>query len=322
MDKPVSIFAAYRQICENANKAAAQRKVLKSRQFDIDGDKSEKTEIGMGGRATDRFVRTDVEKHPNSKYSEKVLVSPFSDNKSTTCTPKCGLFSNDYTTVCAALSRGISTNHPVQSRLIPTAFDNDANANIPENAIDFGLVDALTWQCLMGNEQNVREILKAGYKAMKRYSGLTPITAAIRGRNLQVLKLVLSVPKIRELVNSKDGFGARPIQGVAEIPGIDPYEFAREIVNAGGIDCGYRGGQYSAAMLCLLRHGGGAIWTPNIFAEILPVTDLSYKAKDGETLETLAKRIGNLDATRMIENFKKFGLESLNPAILDNGIAF
>lgn len=321
MEKPVSIYAAYRLVCENTRKAdSLRKKAIKDRQFSIDGDKSEKTVIGQGGDATNRFVRTDTEKHPNSKFSEKVLVSPFCKSSST-CNSKSGVFAQDITSVEAALNQGVSTNRPVQSSHIPMWLnDSGLYEDIP--SIDLGLVDALTWQCLMGNDMNVRAILKAGYKAIKRYSGLNPITAAIRGKNLQCLKLVLAVPEIRELVNAKDGFGARPLQAVAEIPGIDPYEFAREIVKAGGVDRGYRDGQYSALMVCLMRRGGGSIWTPNIFAEILPVSDLEYKTKDGETVVSLAKKLNNQDALRMIMNWQKFGEESLNNAVLNNSISF
>ena len=321
MEKPVSIYAAYRLICENARKAEALRKnAVKARTVEVDGVEAVKSAIGQGGPATDRFADVDAAEHPNRRYSEKALVSPFC-GKTSACNARSGVFSQDLATVEAALSQGVATNKPVQSRLIPMWFgDAAAYDSVPH--LDLGLVDALTWQCLMGADMNVRAILKAGYDAKKRYDGLNPITAAIRGRNLQCLKLVLAVPSVAELVNEKDGFGSRPLQCAAEIAGIDPFEFAREVVRAGGVDRGYRDGQYSALMLCLMRRGGGAIWTPNIFAEILPVSDLSYKAKDGETVESLARALGNEDAMRMILNWRKFGQESLNNAILNNGISF
>ena len=299
MEKPVSIYAAYRMVCENSRKPEPSK--------------------GLGNK-DDNSKMADTEENPNSKYSKKALVSPFCKQTSA-CNPKSGVFSQDLTTVEAALNQGVSSNHTVNSSLIPMWLDEyGPYEEMP--TMDVGLVDALTWQCLMGRDMNVRAILKAGYKAAKRYSGLNPITAAIRGRNLQCLKLVLAVPAIRELVNEKDGFGTRPIQAAAEISGIDPYEFAREVVKAGGEDRGYKDGQYSALMLCVLRHGKGAIWTPNIFAEILPVSDIDYSTKDGETVASLAMKLDNQDALRMIMNWQKFGEESLNGAVLNNGISF
>lgn len=320
MEKPVSVFAAYRMVCESENKVPPVRKQIeKSRKFDMDGVKTNKNIEGYGGAATDLFSNMNYSGNPNRKYSDKKLTSPFCDDTSA-CNANSGVFSQDLATVEAALSKGVRTNHMVQSKLISLGF-MEIGA-FEDKSLDYGLVDALVWQCLLGNDLNVRAILKYGYKPLRKYNGLTPITAAILGKNLQCLKLVLAVPAIRKMVNDADGFGERPIQCAAKISGIDPFEFAREVVTAGGHDRDYKHGEYSALMLTLIRRGNGATWTPNLFAVIQPVSDAWYEAKDGETAHSLAEKIGNLDATRMMENFLKFGRESLNPAILDNGISF
>jgi len=319
MSKPTSLYAAYQQVLN------ASRKPLEGNpKKDEREDNQNKIVYGQGGKATDRYRKeldfnlSKKDRNPNYQYAEKSLVHPFY-NEDKKLKEKSGIFSTDEGALMAALEHGIKSNKAVQSKMIPTGYYSIGLFQ-DSPSIDVGMIDALCWQCLLGCERNVKLILKYGYEMPKRYSGLNPITSAIKSKNLEVLKIVLAYPQIRQIVNEKDGFGTKPIQAAAMIPGIDPYEFAREVIRAGGKDNEYKG-EYSAAMLTLLRNRAGAIWTPNIFGEILSVTDIDYSTKDGETLESLAEKVKNTDAVRMILNFKKFGKESLNDAVLNTSIS-
>jgi len=309
MDKPVNVYSAYRQMLESQ---------LSPKKETIDGTKWTKGRVGFGGPATDRYDEIDSSKHPNEQYKGEGATA-FNIDGSGKTTAKGSVFSMEPNEVFAALENGASASRPVQSKLIPVGYESIGFNQSP--SVDVGLVDALTWQCLMGNDINVKEILKRGYSVPRKYSGLSPITAAIQGKNIHVLKLVLGIPELRKYVNRKDGFGNRPLNVAAAIAGIDPYEFARELVKAGATDVDLTDGSYSAAMTCVLRNGAGAIWTPNIFSVILGVTNLGYTTSDGETVKSLAEKTGNKEALRMITNWEKFGAESQNNAVTDNGIA-
>lgn len=322
MSKPTSLYAAYQQVLDASRKPF----IGKPKKDDDREDKQNKIVYGQGGRATDRYRKeldinlSEKDRNPNYKYAEKAMVHPFYKEEKN-LNEKSGIFSTDEGAVMAALEHGVKTNKPIQSKIIPLGYYSiGLFADAP--SIDVGLIDALCWQCMLGCERNVKLILKYGYEVPKKYSGLNPLTAAIKSKNLEVLKIVLAYGPIREIVNEKDGFGTRPIQAAAMVTGIDPYEFARELIRAGALDkeiAKYEG-EYNAAMLSLLRNGAGAIWTPNLFGELLSVTDLGYVTKDGEYLETLAEKVGNKDAVRMIQNFMKFGKESLNDAVLNGNL--
>lgn len=319
MRKPTSLFAAYQQVLDASRTPFSRKRPYE----DAREDGERLVRYGQGGPASDRFAKRPVrdvrkaDRNPNLKYSDGALASPFYKEDGN-AKAKSGIFSTDEGAVMAALESGVRTNRPVQSRLIPLGYV-EIGLFQDSPAIDVGLVDALCWQCLMGCERNVKAILKYGYNPPKRYSGLNPITAAVRSKNIEVLKTVLAFSPLRERVNERDGFGTRPIQEAASVAGIDPYEFARELIRAGANDTGYDG-EYSAAMLVLLRCGRGAAWTPNIFGEMLSVTDLDYATKDGETISSLASKTGNRDAERMVENFRKFGRTTLNGAVLDGAL--
>ena len=310
MSKPTSLFAAYQQVLD-----ASRNPYGKVGAKDEREDEVSEVRNGQGGAASDRFGK--ALENPNAKYSEKRLVHPFykEDGKAD---EKSGIFSTDEGAVVAALEQGVKTNKAIQSSVIPVGY-YEIGLFKDSPKVDVGLVDALCWQCLMGCERNVKVILKYGYDVKNRYYGLNPITAALRSRNLEVLKVVLAYPPIRAIVNDKDGFGVTPLQAAASVPGIDPYEFARELIRAGANDMEHDG-EYSAAMLVLLRCARGATWTPNVFGEMLSVTNQNYETKDGETLDSLAKKTGNRDAERMLCNFSKFGRESLNDAVLDGNL--
>ena len=322
MNKPTSLFAAYQQVLD----ASRTPYVGKSGAKDEREDGQTKVRYGQGGPASDRFTKEleanigKEDRNPNWKYAKGRLTSPFHDEEKAhgVLVSKSGIFSTDEGAVTAALEHGVKTNKPVQSSIIPLGY-YEIGLFQDSPKVDVGMIDALCWQCLMGCERNVKLILKYGYDVPRGYSGLNPITAALRSKNLEVLKTVLAYPPIRALVNKKDGFGTKPLQAAASVPGIDPYEFARELIRAGANDMEHDG-EYSAAMMVLLRCARGAIWTPNIFGEMLSVTDQWYKTKDGETLDSLAKKTGNRDAERMLCNFSKFGRESLNDAVLDGNL--
>lgn len=258
-----------------------------------------------------KFIRA---KDINAKFQPKV-ASPFYRESKGRCTPKSGIFSSDENSVASAISNEVPTNKPVQSKLLDI-FDYytlgivDAHPNNGRN-IDIGMVDALTLHCWTGNLPVVKLILKNGYDAPSSYPGLNPITAAVEGRNLEVLKLVLAVPKLQEFVNKKDGNGNYPLEVAAKVRGTDPYEFAKVLVEKGARDDVRTDRAYSGAMLTLL--GGG--WTPNLFGELLPVTDLEKKSRDGLTLRALAEKVGNREAVIMIDNFIKFKEESINQSV-------
>ena len=254
------------------------------------------------------FIRA---KDLNAKFRGKV-VSPFYKQKEDSKNPlNSGIFSEDENSVCAALSNGVPSNKPVRSKLLSRRSIYDKGLGADDFVEDVGMMDALTWQCWNGNYTNVKQILKHGYDAPKSYSGMNPITASVDGRNIECLKIVLSVPKILDLVNSKDGFGNYPLECTTKIKGIDPYEFAKILVEAGARDDERTGKDYNAAMLSLLN----GTWTPNLFGELLPVTDLEHKTKDGLDLRSLAEKLGNREAVLMIDNFKKYGDESINQAV-------
>ena len=93
MEKPVSVFAAYRMVCESENKVPPVRKQIeKSRKFDMDGVKTNKNIEGYGGAATDLFSNMNYSGNPNRKYSDKKLTSPFCDDTSA-CNANSGVFS-------------------------------------------------------------------------------------------------------------------------------------------------------------------------------------------------------------------------------------
>lgn len=257
------------------------------------------------------FIRA---KDLNSKYRGKV-VSPFVSETGSKCTPDCGLFSDDENAVASAIDRGVPTNKSISSKHLD--IGNYYRKSIPvdysmPNPIDIGMVDALVYQCWNGNYINVKLILKSGYTAQSKYSGMNPITAAVEGKNIEILKLILSVPKIAEMVNEKDGFGNYPLDVVAKIHSIDPYEFAKVLIEAGSRDDNRSDKAYSAAMITLINN----TWTPNLFGELLSVTDLEKKTKDGMTLRMLAEKSGNRDAVVMIDNYIKYQDESLNQNVL------
>lgn len=269
--------------------------------------------ISQDGIAPDskskKFVRA---KDLNAKYRGE-MQSPFyaeysvkKDNLGNS-----GIFSSDENAVAAALSKGVPSNKPMQSKQLSRMSVYDKGLGAEYFIEDVGRLDALTWQCWNGNYANVKQILKAGYDVPKSYPGMNPITAAIDGRNIECLKLVLSVPKILELVNKKDGFGNYPLDCVTKIRAIDPYEFAKILIEAGARDDNTDSKGYSAAMLSLLNGG----WTPNLFGELLPVTNLERKTKDGLTLKELAEKMGNREAVLMIDNYRKFGDESINQSV-------
>lgn len=263
--------------------------------------------IPVDSKARD-FIRA---KDLNAKFRGKV-VSPFYKQKENSKNPlNSGIFSEDENSVCAALSDGIPSNKPVRSKLLSRRSIYEKGLVADDFVEDVGMVDALTWQCWNGNYTNVKQILKNGYDAPKSYSGMNPITASVDGRNIECLKIVLSVPKILDLVNSKDGFGNYPLECTTKIKGIDPYEFAKILVEAGARDDERTGKDYNAAMLSLLN----GTWTPNLFGELLPVTDLEHKTKDGLDLRSLAEKLGNREAVLMIDNFKKYGDESINQSV-------
>lgn len=253
-----------------------------------------------------RFTRA---KDLNSKYRGKV-VSPFYSQESKSPL-NSGIFSDDENSVCAALSNGVASNRPVRSKLLSRKSYYENGLGAEDFAEDVGMVDALTWQCWNGNYANVRQILKNGYDVPRHYSGMNPITASIDGRNIECLKIVLSIPKILDLINEKDGHGNYPLECVAKIKAIDPYEFAKILIEAGATDTERTGKDYNAAMLSLMNGN----WTPNMFGELLPVTDLEHKTKDGMNLRTLAEKLGNREAVLMIDNFKKYGDESINQSV-------
>ena len=343
--KPVNVYAAYQEMLRRSK--LKQDEILKkplspkpSKKVPYQDEPAEVMILGQGGAATTNVVRkpgsdgvkwplrdkiatvSEVEsdehpgRHPNEQYASGSLVSPFykEDGK---LRPESGIFSSDEGAVLAAIDKGVPTNKPVNSRLIP--MGTPAIGLFEGREANIGSVDALVWQCWLGNDRNVVNILKAGYKPQSKYNGYNPITAAVMSSNIQVLKDILHYGPIAKMVNDKDGFGTRPLQAAASIPGIDPYEFAREIVKAGGTDRDNKNGEFSALMLTLMRRGAGAIWTPNIFSEILPVSDLEYKA-NGLTVEELAEKLGNNEAVIMLEYYRKFGKESLNKSIIGNGM--
>lgn len=246
----------------------------------------------------------------NKKY-RGMSYSPFYHEKSNECTPKSGIFSTDTVSVMSALDNGVPTNKPVNSKLI-----SDEN-NFGDN-MHIGMVDALTYQCYNGNDHNVLTILKHGYKPLKHYRGFTPITAAIAGRNIYVLKLLLSIPKLCELVNEKDGFGNYPLEAVAKEVGTDLFEFAKVLIEHGARDDNRDDTDkaYSAAMLVIMnRHP-----SPNLFGELLPVTDFSRKTYEGLTLLDIARKCEQPDYVRMLEYFSKYGEESINQSITHSRI--
>ena len=262
--------------------------------------------LPIDGKARKFITAQDL----NSKYRGK-FASPFFPNKDSKNPLDSGIFSDDENSVCAALSRGVPSNKPVQSKVLSRKSYYDKGLMSDEFVEDVGMMDALTWQCWNGNYQNVRQILRNGYDAPRRYSGMNPITAAIDGRNIECLKIVLSVPKILDLINKKDGFGNYPLETVTKIKAIDPYEFAKILIEAGARDDLRTGKDYNAAMLSLLNGG----WTPNLFGELLPVTDLEHITKEGLDIRALAEKVGNREAVLMIDNFKKYGEESINQSV-------
>lgn len=313
MDAPVNLFEAYRMVREK--ESAALKTADRRMKADDEPDRNE-----IVGPAYPSSVRPErADSNPNMRYSDGKTVSPFY-RETGRCTAKSGVFSQDLSSVESAIDQGVPTDTMVQSRLIPIGYDTHGTYEVETD--DIGLVDALVWQCYMGNDQAVRAILRAGYRPHRRYRGYSPITAAIRGCNLQCLKLVLSVPALRRIVNVRDGFGYHPLQAAATVKGIDPYEFAREVVNAGGYeDFNRPTTEYSALMLSLLRTGNVG-WTPNLFSELLRGTrNVYHRTKDGMSAADLAERMGNRVAVAMIGNWTKHGRESLNPAITDNRIA-
>lgn len=259
-----------------------------------------------------KFIRA---KDLNSKFRAKD-VSPFYRETEGKCSPSSGIFSSDENSVCAALSNNVPTNKPVQSKLLSRMSVYDKGLGAESFVEDVGQVDALTWQCWNGNYINVKQILKNGYDVPRSYSGMNPITASIDGRNIECLKIVLSVPKILELVNKKDGHGNYPLECVTKIRAIDPYEFAKILIEAGARDDERTGKDYNAAMLSLLNGG----WTPNLFGELLTVTDLEHKTKNGLDLRCLAENLGNREAILMIDNFKKYGDESINQSVTHSSL--
>lgn len=256
-----------------------------------------------------KFVRA---KDLNAKYRGQ-MQSPFyadyGDSKNSI--EKSGIFSNDENAVASALSKDVPSNKPIQSKQLSRMSVYDKGLGAEYFVEDVGRLDALTWQCWNGNYVNVKQILKNGYDVPKSYPGMNPITASIDGRNIECLKLVLSVPKILEMVNKKDGFGNYPLDCVTKIRSIDPYEFAKILIEAGARDDNTDAKGYSAAMLSLLNGG----WTPNLFGELLPVTNIDRKTKDGLTLKELAEKMGNREAVLMIDNYKKYGDESINQSV-------
>ena len=349
--KPVSVFDAYQQMIARS-KLAEQEAVglgAPKRQSRAERGHAERetkqferlnpTRNGLGGAATDRFeqpkadeLRKDEDelRNPNLQYSKGTLRSPFyPDEDKEEARVKSGIFSTEELAVAAALDKGVPTNRNVQSKFIPVGY---VSVGLFEGkSIDIGMVDALVWQCYLGCARNVEAILRAGYKPQKKYAGYNPITAAIAGRNLQVLKLVLKYAPIAELVNEKDGFGYRALQSAALVPGIDPFEFAREVINAGGHDRdykwhggrdGYRKNEPSAAQLCLMRQSCGMNWSPAMFSLLLGVTDTWYRDQEGHTLAETARIFGNDVASRMVVDADKFREEAQNPALTNNRISF
>lgn len=266
--------------------------------------RSSQNGIPVDSKASE-FIRA---KDLNSKFRGKV-ISPFASKEGGL--QSSGMFSDDENTVAAAISAGFPTNKPVRSKVLSRKSYYDKGLGVDMFEEDVGMVDALTWQCWNGNYMNVKQILKNGYDVPKNYPGMNPITASIDGRNIECLKIVLSVPKILELVNKKDGHGNYPLECVTKIRAIDPYEFAKILVEAGARDDERTGKDYNAAMLSLLNGG----WTPNLFGELLPVTDLEHRTKGGLDLRSLAENLGNREAVLMIDNFKKYGDESINQSV-------
>lgn len=290
---------------EYPEKTNKERKVEQSEENQI--IRASQNGIPVDSKAR-KFIRAQ---DLNSKYRGKG-ASPFYSQSSDSKSPlKSGIFSSDENSVCAALSNGVPSNRPVRSKLLSRRDVYDKWFAAEDFVEDVGMVDALTWQCWNGNYENVKQILKNGYDAPRHYSGMNPITASVDGRNIECLKIVLSVPKILELLNEKDGFGNYPLECVTKIRAIDPYEFAKILVEAGATDRNRGGKEYNAAMLSLMNGG----WTPNLFGELLPVTDLDHKAKDGMDLRMIAEKLGNREAVLMIDNYKKYGDESINQSV-------
>lgn len=254
------------------------------------------------------FDRGAIDK--NAKFRGK-MYSPFYREQEGKCTPQSGIFSTDTVSVMAALDNGVPTNKPVNSKFIVDENGFGSEMNI-------GMVDALTYQCYNGSDHNVLTILKHGYTPLKHYRGFTPITAAIAGRNIYVLKLLLSLPKLCVLVNEKDGFGNYPLEAVAKEHGTDLFEFARILIEHGARDDIRKDsdGAYSAAMLTILNGHP----SPNLFGELLPVTDLSRKSYEGLTLLDIARKCDQPDYVRMLEYFQKYGEESINQSVTHSRI--
>jgi hypothetical protein len=340
--KPVNVFAAYQQML-NRNKIEPQTAVSTTlpntkrpseRELKKEMAK-EPIRVGQGGAATNRYRHPKyneltenevLELNPNLKQTANArFKSPFYNEDSKQSLVKSGIFSTDELAVLAALDYGVKTNKAVQSKFIPVGYVSVGLFDA--KGVDIGMVDALVWQCYLGCIKNVCAILKQGYTPQKKYAGFNPITAAIAGRNLQVLKIILKYAPIAEMVNDEDGFGRRAIQVAATVQGIDPFEFAREVINAGGDDrykytSVMKNRKVSAAHLCLMRQCCGMSWSPNMFSLILGVTNPWYESPDGESVYALAKRLGNTDAIKMLQYYDRFGEESQNNAITNNKIGY
>lgn len=264
-----------------------------------------------GGEATKRVFANDIHGR-HRKYGKIAIVHGISSQEKLN---KC-VFSSDENELLAALDNDVPTNKFIQSALIDTGYYTLGITKAPK--LDIGMVDALVWQCALGNINNVRAILTNGYKVPQSYPGLSPISAALLSKNIEVLKLVLAYhPICSKFINKEDGFGFTPLENCAKMGGIDPYEFAITLIKHGAKDVkienvSRKGGKPSALMLCLMNR---PYWTSYLFATILGVSSPYYTDASGRNAFDIAKETKNIDALRLLRNFDLGNLTSTDSVL-------
>lgn len=253
-----------------------------------------------GGVATKRVFANDI----HGRHRKYGKITPVHGVSSQERLSKC-VFSSDENELLAALDNDIPTNKFIQSALIDTGYYTLGITKAP--TLDIGMVDALVWQCALGNINNVRAILTNGYKVPQSYPGLSPISAALLSKNIEVLKLVLAYhPICSKFINKEDGFGFTPLENCAKMGGIDPYEFALTLIKHGARDVkseigtNNTGKKPSALMLCLTNR---PYWSVYLFAAILDVSNPYYKDATERTVFDIARETKNIDAIKFLRNY-------------------
>lgn len=217
------------------------------------------------------------------------------------------LFSTDVNDVMSAIEDGFGPNTEIESKDLPE--NNLKGVPKLEGAafrIDIGKIDALTYWSWRGLTSIVEYVLdRYDYKEKASYSGMTPITAAVRNQDYSTLRALLKKfgrYSAYKLVNTPEGdTGLTPLMLAISANGtvIDPADCVKLLLrNRADVNRATETGKVTPLMFAVLQK---LAWSPRVISYLVEFgADIDAKNINGETALDLARDMKLYDLADML----------------------